>query len=216
MLKKLLATAVVLGLTATAAQAFEVEGYAGLNLGQASANKSGQVARDYDDARDKRKSSSKTDNAYKLTVGLKLNPYVALEAQYADLGKAKYKRNSSHWQNKETTKTQGYGANVVGIIPIGETGVNLFAKTGLHRMSTKLAHTVVHPTESGKSKKTINKWTHNYGIGASYTFVENFEAVAEFERYRNVANKKFQTFNGDKLNFKHDINLLSVGMRYKF
>lgn len=242
MFKKTLAAALILGLASTGAQAadWDVSGYIQGNLGQAKASKPSAVKRVENYHRGEaagantypgvnagaRTSSDKTDTAYKLIVGLQLNPYVAIEAQYIDLGKSKYKAGNSgsytgaSWseQDKVDFSTAGYGANLVGTLPIDK--FTLFAKAGLHNLKTKAKHrssdidvstgfgTI---TDSEKSSKSVTKWTQSFGIGASYEFIDNLAVVAEVERYRNVADKKW-----DGAKVKHDIDMLSAGIRYKF
>ncbi len=219
MFKKTLAAALILGLASTGAQAadWDVSGYIQGNLGQAKAEKPSFVK----DVQRETKilgastSSDKTDTAYKLIVGLQLNPYVALEAQYTDLGKSNYKVSASgpggSMRAKMDFDTKGYGANLVGTLPIDK--FTLFAKAGLHNLRTKASVGMNSNTVIGdfKVSKTVTKWTQSYGIGASYEFIDNLAVVAEVERYRNVADKKW---GGDKV--KHDIDMLSAGIRYKF
>ena len=70
MLKKTLLAAAVFACATTAVQANEVSGYLTGSVGQS----------------DSKDFGSDTDVAYKVAVGLQANPYVALEAQYTDLG----------------------------------------------------------------------------------------------------------------------------------
>ena len=247
MLTKVLAAAVVLGLASTGAQAadWDVSGYIQGNLGQAKASKPSFVKKVENDHRGvaaelntipsvnagARTSSDKTDTAYKLIVGLQLNPYVAIEAQYMDLGKSTYKAghnvnfDGGSWsmQEKLDLSTAGYGANLVGTLPIDK--FTLFAKAGLHNLKTKAKHRrdIVVITgfgtfpDSEKSSKSVTKWTQSFGIGASYEFIDNLAVVVEAERYRNVANQKVRFYAGeDKDKIKHNVDLFSAGIRYKF
>lgn len=235
MLKKVLAVAVAFGL-ATGAQAsdFEVSGYLQGNLGQAKAKKPSVVKNiqaEYK-ADGGSTSSDRTDLAYKLIVGLQLNEYVAVEAQYIDLGKTKYKARDAwssgegvNWfeQNKLDMKTSGFGFNVVGSYPVTDD-FSVFAKTGLHYLKTKgtlkdswgvSAEGEGAYIESGKGSKSVRKWTNSIGIGASYQIIPNLSVVGEYERYRNVADKKVRVYD-EKIKFKHNVDYLSVGLRYSF
>lgn len=234
MLKKVLAVAVAFGL-ATGAQAsdFEVSGYLQGNLGQAKAKKPSAVKAEQRDFKDigGRTSSDRTDLAYKLIVGLQLNQYVAVEGQYIDLGKAKYKGRDSwsfeggsgFYQDKLDMKTSGFGFNVVGSYPVTED-FSVFAKTGLHYLKTKgtlkdswgvSVEGEGAYIESGKGSKSVRKWTNSIGIGASYQIIPNLSVVGEYERYRNVADKKVRVYD-EKIKFKHNVDYLSVGLRYSF
>lgn len=213
MFKKTLAAALILGLASTGAQAadWDVSGYIQGNIGQSKAEKPSFVKREAQSLPGTTKSDSK-DTAYKLIVGLQLNPYVALEAQYVDLGKANYKIRSAGNENKIRTSTKGLGANLVGTLPI--ESFTLFAKAGLHNMETKLSD----KTNLGYSASgTTRQWTPSYGIGASYEFVENLAAVVEYERYHKAADDKaWAGYTKERVSVKHDIDMFSAGIRYKF
>lgn len=235
MLKKTLLAAVVLGLSTTAVQAYEVSGYVTGSIGQARADKP-KLAKEIKSVRDEigslsgfssRTSSDRTDTAYKIAVGLQANPYVALELQYIDLGESSYKtRLSGSYDNGVTYQdsgkvkldTSGFGANLVGTYPI--EGFTLFAKAGYHYLKTKGSAKYSYSQSDGYSgsaseSKTIRKWTPSFGVGASYNITPELAVVAEYERYQGVADKKV-TIDGDKYKFKHDIDFASVGLRYNF
>lgn len=213
MFKKTLAAALVLGLASTGAQAadWDVSGYIQGNLGQAKAEKPSFVKREAESLSASTKTDKK-DTAYKLLVGLQLNPYVAIEAQYVDLGKAQYKLRNTGYQDKIKSSTKGLGANVVGTLPIAD--FTLFAKAGLHNLKTKLSD---KDTDGYSATGSKTKWTPSYGIGASYEFVENLAAVVEYERYHKVADAKaWAGATRSTVSVKHDIDMFSAGIRYKF
>lgn len=238
MLKKTLLAALVFGVATTAVQANEVSGYVTGSVGQAKADKPKVIKNVQNDISELNElgfatstSTDRTDTAYKIAVGLKVNPYLALEAQYTDLGKANYKAGLSFadpeadfavaGSQKVNMKTSGLGANLVGMYPIEDFTV--FAKVGYHLMKTKgtlkesVSVSFDGETEgfSESSSETIRKWAPSFGIGASYNITKELSLVAEYERYQDVANKKI-TIDGEKVNFKHDIDLASVGLRYNF
>lgn len=187
MLKKTLLAAVVLGLATTAVQANEVSGYVTGSMGQS----------------DSKDFGSSKDFAYKVAVGLQANPYVALEAQYTDLGKPSDKGyvvdNAGNLYNaKGTASTRGLGANLVGTLPLDD--FKLFAKVGYHKMETKATLKVEgFGSESDKTRE----WVPSFGAGASYAIMPELEVVAEYERYKDVADS-------------YNVDLASVGLRYNF
>ena len=225
MLKKTLLAAAVFACAATAVQANEVSGYLTGSVGQAKAEKPKVVKEEQGLFKEfgGSTSSDRTDTAYKIAVGLKVNPYIALEAQYIDLGKASYKGSISEpgfgsYSEKIDFKTSGLGANLVGTLPLDDFTV--FAKVGYHLLKTKgTLKDSVSITGLGNfsdsESKTVRKWTPSFGIGASYAITQELAVVAEYERYQDVANKKVNVY-GDKTSFKHDIDLASVGLRYNF
>jgi len=193
MFKKTLLAALVFGVAATSVQAYEPTGYLTGSMGRSDHDRFG----------------SNTDFAYKVAAGLQVNPYVALEAQYLDLGKAKDKGLVSSSRARATSESRGLGANIVGSIPIDN--LKLFGKAGYHRLKTKSKLTV------GNQYGSRNKadWVPSLGVGASYAFTPNLDVVAEYERYKDVGDRKVRTKNY-YANFKHDVDLASVGLRLKF
>lgn len=188
-MKKTLLAVLVFGAATTAVQANQTTGYVTGNIGQS-------------DAKGFR---NNTDTGYKIAVGLQANEYVAVEAQYIDLGKAKDKL----WAARASSETKGIGANLVGTLPIDE--FKLFGKVGYHRLETKSKLTA--PGGSANRKKTDG--VISFGVGASYAFTPAVEVLAEYERYRNVADRKANA-GLYRVNFKHDVDFASVGLRYNF
>lgn len=185
MLKKTLLAAAVLAMATTAVQANEVSGYVTGSMGQSDTK------------------GANKDFAYKMAVGLQANPYVALEAQYTDLGKPSEKGfvvdNAGNLYNaKASLSTRGLGANLVGTLPIDD--FKLFAKVGYHKMETKATLKVDgFGSDSGK----VREWVPSFGAGASYAIIPELEVVAEYERFKDVADA-------------YNVDLASVGLRYNF
>lgn len=191
MLKKTLLVAVVFGAAAATVQAGP---YVTGSMGQSDAD---------------RFNSSK-NFAYKMAIGLQANEYIAVEAQYVDLGKAKDKSFVSSNRSRATAETAGIGANLVGTLPLNE--FKLFAKVGYHRLETKSKLAVAG---DGSSSRKKHDWVPSMGIGAAYALSPTIEAIAEYERYRHTSDRKVRT-NKHVANFKHDVDMASVGLRYKF
>lgn len=215
MLKKTLLAAAVFACATTAVQANEVSGYLTGSVGQAKAEKP-KVAKEIQSVfanAGGSTSTDRTDTAYKIAVGLQANPYVALEAQYIDLGKSTYKGAISgpggSFSTKADFETSGLGANLVGTLPLDDFA--LFAKVGYHYLKTKTSVKLAGNIISGSDSETVRKWTPSFGVGASYNFTKELAVVAEYERYQDVADKKI-----DGVNVKHNIDLASVGLRYNF
>ena len=214
MLKKTLLAAAVFACATTAVQANEVSGYVTGSIGQAKADKPKFAKEVQGIFKDNggRTSTDRTDTAYKIAVGLQANPYVALEAQYIDLGKSTYKgaisEGGTTFSAKTDFETSGLGANMVGTLPIDD--FTLFAKAGYHYLKTKAKVKLSDPVNE-KFSGTARKWTPSFGAGASYNITPELAVVAEYERYKGVADKKI-----DGVSVKHDIDLASVGLRYNF
>ena len=182
MLKKTLLAALVFGVATTAVQANEVSGYATYSLGQT----------------DSKGFNTKKKVGHKVVVGLQANEFVGLEAQYTDLGKPKDKGFVDGNPAKLTAQTRGIGGNLVGTLPLND--FKLFAKVGYHRMETKGKLKVDGPgSDSGKDRE----WVPSFGVGGAYILTPELDLVAEYERYKDVADA-------------YNVDFASVGIRYKF
>ncbi|NLW04638.1 MAG: porin family protein [Pseudomonadaceae bacterium] len=187
MLKKVLLTAVVLGLASTATQAESVSGYVAGSVGQT----------------DSKDFNTNKKFGHKVIVGLQANQYVALEAQYTDLGKPNDKgyvvdNFGSLYDAKLTAQTRGLGANIVGTVPLDN--FKLFAKAGYHKMETKVK---VKAAGLGSLSGKDREWVPSMGIGAGYAMTPELDVIAEYERYKDVADD-------------YNVDFASVGLRYKF
>lgn len=223
MLKKTVLAVAIFGLAATAVQANEMTGYATYSIGHAKADKP-KIAKEVQDIYQEiggRTSTDRASTGYKIALGLNVHEYIALEAQYIDLGQATYKGNYTPagmvLEDKLNLKTSGFGANIVGKYPIQDFTV--FAKAGYHLMRTKatVKDIWIAPgwTDIEKSSKTISKWAPSFGVGASYNLTSELSVVAEYERYQDIAKKKVN-FDDEKVSFKHSTDFLSLGLRYNF
>lgn len=193
MLKKTLLAALVFGVATTAVQANEVSGYATYSLGQT----------------DSKGFNTKKKVGHKVVVGLQANEFVGLEAQYTDLGKPKDKYSDRisgiDVTAKGTAQTRGIGANLVGTLPLND--FKLFAKVGYHRLETKIKATGVGTDGTNTATVRVSgkerEWVPSFGVGGAYILTSELDLVAEYERYKDVADA-------------YNVDFASVGIRYKF
>lgn len=137
-----------------------------------------------------------TDTGFKIFGGYQFNPYFGLELAWVDLGTAKYSGSFSGFPvTGGSVKTQGFNFSAVGTYPFG-SGFAVFGKVGAFAWESKqndvTAGTPFSNKESGGDV--------SFGVGASYDFTKNIGIRAEWERFKAVG----------------DIDLLSVGLAYKF
>ena len=202
MFKKTLLAA-VLGFSALAgtAHAAQPNGYLFASGGQSDADISKQQLDDYWGVVPGLGISSSLDTkdtAFKIGAGIQLNPYVAVEFQYLDLGAAEYKASNAFAEAKTTAETDGLGINVVGTI--GFDAFSVFGKVGYHQLKTELEDSATFlGSESDSTKENVM----SLGLGAAFALSESFSLVAEYERYQDV---------GDE----YDVDMLSAGLRYNF
>ena len=203
MFKKTLlaATAVSFVVLAGAAHAAQPNGYLFASGGKSDADISKQMLDDYWGVTPGFGISSSLDTkdtAFKLGVGIQLNTHFGLELQYIDLGEASYKATNGFVEAKTTAATDGFGANLVGTLPFDR--LSLFGKVGYHQLKTELKDSVnLGGSDSTSEKERVWSW----GVGAGFALNERFSLVAEYERYRDVADT-------------YDIDLLSAGLRFNF
>lgn len=182
--------------------------YAGASVGQSTA----RIGEDVNGALGElfgEFSSSIDDNdtGFKVFGGYRALSWLALEASYADYGKAKF--------NADTRlplayvdgnyRTQAFALDVVPFVEFGK--FQLFAKAGAAFYETKASSTVFltggpQLNESQKATGTAFKW----GGGAGYRFTDTIGVRIEYEQFR--------TGNDDT--GKADVSLLSAGIVISF
>jgi hypothetical protein len=169
-------TASVLLLFSIAASAFAADKgfYIGANVGQARTNTYNL--------------SSKFDIAATGLVGYQFNKNVAVEAQYSHLGSITATGGGS-------AKIAGYGAAVVGILPIYE-GWSGYGKLGFDSMSLKISDT----------GHTANRIAATWGIGGQYQVNEALGIRFGFDSY-GIGDSTTQTAT---------TLVVSAGVVYKF
>ncbi|MDO9506285.1 OmpA family protein [Hydrogenophaga sp.] len=143
---------------------------------------------------------------FKLFGGYQFSPHFALEGGYFDLGKFGYTANTipTGTLNGEM-RVRGLNLDLVGSLPLtgklsalGRVGVN-YARAN-DRFSGTGAVNVSNPTAS-KSQANAK-----YGVGLNYAFSDAMAMRLELERYRV----------NDAIGNKGDIDMLSVGLVYRF
>ncbi len=135
--------------------------------------------------------------------GFRFMPYFALEVGYT-----KYAGSEGKYNGTQVVADTRYSYDVAGkgILPLNDTGVELFAKLGVARMSSKV-------TERNNAFVTANNvsvdtGTHTdtgyyFGLGGDYNFTPNL-----------AANLQWQRAKGDSR--IGNLDLYSLGMTYTF
>jgi len=214
--KKLLLATVVAAGVATGAQAneFDVSGYLQGSVGHVKSKDVFKEEADFIKDNAGSVTSDRTRAGYKLLVGLQLNQYIALEAQYIELGKTKFNAGIANGGAKGSlafdAKTNGFGANLVGNLPVTDN-FSVFVKGGIHSLKTSVSGsgavsgtgTDWDGTYSGKDSTT--KMSKSFGGGVVIGLNDNLDLIGEYESYRKVAKVK-----------GYHIDMTSMGIRYKF
>lgn len=178
-------------LAAAGGAAFAADTYIGASLGQA----------DYRIDTTGAANADTKDSAGKIFGGVMFNPHFGVEASLFDLGEA---RGSLAVPGvglaTSTGKVRGLGFYGVAAMPIGPFSV--FGKVGgsYARAETRASGAF------GSFSETESSFQPAAGIGASYAINANLGVRAEVERLRIK-------FAGGE---KDDINLMTVGVTYRF
>ena len=146
------------------------------------------------------------DTGYKLFGGYQFNKNFALEGGYFDLGKFGYTATTVPAGTLNgNIKLNGLNLDAVGILPITER-FSAFGRVGVNYAEAKDSFSgtgAVKVLNPNPSKRDTN---FKVGLGLQYALTESLAMRAEAERYRI----------DDAVGNKGDIDLISVGLVYKF
>jgi len=136
---------------------------------------------------------------FKIFGGYQILRFLAAEAAYVDLGKAKYQGtfNGFAVANGEVT-THGGNFSAVGTLPLGDAV--LFGKVGVFAWETTAGDTGVGGLSTGFTSKGTG-YNVSFGAGADYNFKGGFGMRAEFEKFKIGSSSA---------------TLLSLGALYRF
>jgi OmpA-OmpF porin, OOP family len=157
-------------------------------------------------------SKNDTDTGFKAYVGYRLHQNFAVEGGYTDFGKVSVTRTMTApaaGTVHADVKASGWHVDAVGIWPI-QNNFSLFAKLGVifNEVKTSAGTTgaVVFAPGTNTSPKHSGS-NLKLGIGAGYDFTQTVGARIEWERASKL---------GDDSTGKGDVDLLSVGVVYRF
>jgi OmpA-OmpF porin, OOP family len=148
------------------------------------------------------------DTGYKLFGGYQINPYLAVEAGWFDLGNFGYMaRTSPAGTLNGDVRIRGLNLDVVGILPLtpkfsvfGRLGVanarsqGTFSATG----AARVPYANANPSERSNGYKA--------GLGMAYAFTDSLSMRLEGERYRV----------NDSVGNKGHVDMVSIGLVYRF
>jgi hypothetical protein len=121
------------------------------------------------------------DTAWKAFVGWRFAPYIAVEADYIDLGKPRGNFDASGTSGDYTVELSGFGAYVIGTLPI--TIFELSAKVGYYwndlEINVNLNNIGPNNGDVFGSDENGEAWV--YGVGAGVTFLDHVNAKLEYE-----------------------------------
>jgi OOP family OmpA-OmpF porin len=177
--------------TAVFSGAAMAQGYIGASIGQSDLNVdcAGTITCDT------------KDTGFKIFGGYMFTPNLGIEGAYFDLGKSTQSGVVPPFGTVTAEfKASGFAVYGVALAPIDQFSV--FAKLGIASTKVKLSGTVSGLGSASDSETNTNV---AWGLGAGYNFTKNLGVRLEWERFR-------AEFQGEK----EDVDLLSVGLNYRF
>lgn len=144
-----------------------------------------------------------TSTGKKIFLGYQFTQNFAVEGGYVDLGKFKASGTVLGVPVSAYAKAKTWQLVAVGTLPLANN-FSLFGKAGLHNWDADAGVTALGLT-STTSDKGIDL---TFGVGAGYEITKNLGLRLEWERFRHVGE--------DDTTGKSDVDLLSVGLRYRF
>lgn len=145
--------------------------------------------------------SDKQDTAWGLTLGYDINPNLAVEAGYVNLGSMGYQSNATGGAVTGSLKSQGLTLAAKGSLPLAN-GFTAYGKVGLIDARTDLR-------TSGLSTTNTREYSVEplVGLGVSYDITPKVATNVEWTHYSDL---------GGASTSEASYNTLSVGLRYKF
>ena len=148
-------------------------------------------------------SKDDTDTGFKIGGGYAFNRNFAVEAAYVDLGKATASGTFAGSNASVTFKASGLVVAAVGMVPLSQQ-FSLLGRLGLINATVKVDASLGNASASDKS--TDMKTT--FGVGVAYSFTQQFAVRADYDIYQKLGDS---ATTGES-----DVNMLSIGVVYKF
>lgn len=148
-------------------------------------------------------SIASTGLGWSLNGGYKFIPYFA-----AEIGYTSYANGTINFNGSKVGKDQAQSYDVAGkaIMPVQDTGAEIFAKLGVARAKSQVTST--NAALLAASGETLNTGRHNstdlyFGVGGDYAFMPNVAANLQWNRVDGT------TKTGN-------LDLFSLGLNYMF
>jgi OOP family OmpA-OmpF porin len=151
-------------------------------------------------------SDDEYDFGYKVFGGYQFNQYLALEGGYFDLGQFGFSANTLPAGTLNgNIRLRGANLDAIGFLPFTEK-LSGFVRVGLNYADARDSFHgsgLVQVSDPSPQKKAFN---YKFGLGLQYELTPSLATRLEAERYRI----------DDAIGNKGDIDLLSVGLVYRF
>lgn len=147
-----------------------------------------------------------SDVGYKIFGGYQFNKYFALESGYFNLGRFGYTSTTvPNGTLNGSVKIQGINLDAVGILPVSDRFA-VFGRAGVNYAKTRDTFSTSGAVQANSPNSSTHDTNYKLGVGLQYAFTEALNMRVEAERYRI----------NDGIGNKGDVDLLSVGLIYRF
>jgi OOP family OmpA-OmpF porin len=156
-------------------------------------------------------SESDSSLAYDFFVGYKINPYIALEGGYLNLGEYKISGTKGDSSAQASAKVSGLTLAALWKYPINDQW-SVFARTGLMAGTAKTSASVNTPSESSSySQNSHSGVLPIWGLGVGYAVSKQWEVRAQ---YQDIGASKIAEGAGKSVKLRND--LWSLSLAYQF
>ena len=146
------------------------------------------------------------DGGYKVYGGYEINPHIAIEGGYFDLGEFQFNHITvPDGLLKTNMQVRGINLDVVGSLPLSEK-LSAFARIGVTYALTQDTFSGTGAANALGGKLSDRDTFPKAGLGLQYQFNDSWAMRIESERYR-ISNA---------ITDHNNIDLFSVGVVYKF
>ncbi len=146
------------------------------------------------------------DTGYKLFGGYQFNRYFALEGGYFDLGRFGFTADTTPAGTLNgNIKLRGLNLDALGFLPFTDK-FSAFGRVGANYAQARDAFSGTGAVDVVNPSPSKNGLNYKLGLGLQYAFTESLAMRLEAERYRI----------DDAVGNKGDIDLISVGLAYRF
>jgi OOP family OmpA-OmpF porin len=152
-------------------------------------------------------SLDKNDTGYKIQVGYQVNPNLAVEGGWIDLGKASYSATFTGGNAKADVKASGFNIAALGILPINAS-FSFFGKLGLIDAKVDASASAVGAGGAAWASATATNWKPYLGLGGTFNVNKQIGIRAEYEQFNKLGDAN-TTGRGN-------VDLLSLGVVFKF
>jgi OmpA-OmpF porin, OOP family len=152
-------------------------------------------------------SVDQSSSGFKAQVGYQINRHLAVEGGYVNLGKFKYNATFTGGNTGAEIKVDGWNVSAVGFLPMSDRFAFL-GKAGLIAATVSQSGSIAGlPGVTANSVSTTDV-KPSLGVGIVYDLSRFVAIRAEYEKF-------FKLGNNDTTG-ESDVNMLSVGVVYRF